>query len=188
MRRQTLALVALLALSTALAGCGRAIPGAQTSAGDVVYEREMKGHEVKQKNVLPASKLNPTKGAVTGVVVNGRVYPKGQEPKAAAAPTLETPQAGKGHLQLFVTLKDRVVHTETLKLVIAKKDQATDYTVKTIAKDELGGTEVIRSLTNLAPGEYHITLDLLGADGVSFQETENYEVKVEEGKTAQFKL
>lgn len=187
MRRQTLALVAVLALSTALTGCGRALPGSGTEVtGD--YEREYKGHVIKEKQVLPASKVNPTKGAVTGVVVNGRVYPKGQEPKGTEAPTLEAPAAGKGHLQLFVALKNRAVQTETLKLVIAKKDQATDYTVKTIGKNEFGGTEVIRSLTNLAPGDYYVSLDCLGADGKPFTETENFEVKVEDGKTAQFKI
>lgn len=188
MRRQTLALVAVLALSTALTGCGRAVPGADGVVPGVEYEREIKGHEVKTKTILPANKVNPAKGAVTGVVVNGRVYPKGQEPKTAEAPKLEAPAAGKGHLQLFIALKDRAIQTESLKLVIAKQDQATDYTVKTIAKSELAGTEVIRSLTNLAPGTYHVTLDCLGADGTLFQETENFEVKVEDGKTAQFKI
>lgn len=186
MSRRKLVLIAALTLSTALAGCGRALPGAQSG---VEFEREMKSAMSNVKTVLPANKVNPTtKSTGKGVVVNGRIYPKGQEPKAAETPTLAEPAAGKGHLQLFIGLSKRVVHTHTLKLVLTSKAQATDFTVKHIPKDELIGTEVIRSLTDLAPGDYYVSLDAIGEDGTLITDTENFEVKVEAGKTAQFKI
>jgi hypothetical protein len=171
-----LALVALV-LTSALAGCGKA-PATGTDV-----EQQLDFGKAIDARVLPSGKANPGRSTVNGVVVNGRAYPAGQAPKAEA-PKLESPTDGRGHLLLHVKLGGRSVQTDTLKLEIS---HGNDLSVKYLSKDELNATTAVKAFENLAPATYRIHVACLTADHIAFQ-NEDFEVKVEAGKTNEFQL
>jgi hypothetical protein len=129
-----------------LAGCGRAATDGQETLIVTTFER-------------PAS-------AKTGVIVDGRWYPAGEEPMVEITPPPATPQAGRGHLRMLVNLKKLSGFTTAITLNVSTGGRKES--VMTIRwQDDLRrrGIQTEYTVENLAPGEYVLELKEFNASG-----------------------
>ena len=186
MSTRKIGLYAVLVATILMAGCGRAASPMDANR-TYVHEEEIPMLPAGLATVVPADKVRALPSPVVGVVVDGRFYPKGEEPTVSATPAPEAPRAGKGHLHASVSLANRTSSfIEKLVVSVTIKGQTSPVFSRTFAKKDLVGTKLSTTATNLAPGEYEVAVTVMGRTGVYSQAAET--IKVEDGKTAESKI
>ena len=186
MNTRKVGLYAVLVATILMAGCGRA-------ASPLDVDRTYGGGEeipvvpTGLAKVVSKDKVRPLPSPVVGVVVDGRFYPKGEAPTAKATPAPEAPRAGKGHLHASVSLANRTSSfIEKLVVSVTLKGQSSPVFSRTFSKQDLVGTKLSATATNLAPGDYEVAVTAHSRTGVYAEDTES--AKVEDGQTAETKI
>ncbi|MFN3431697.1 MAG: hypothetical protein ACK46X_17305 [Candidatus Sericytochromatia bacterium] len=172
------------ALVLLVTGCGRAASPFDPAIG---VEEEIPALPPGLVTTVSADKVRPTPTPAVGVEVDGRWYPKGQEPKAVATPAPAAPQAGKGHLHLSVSLANRQGGwSEKIVLSVTQHGQTAAAYTRTFQKAELVGTKLSATATDLAPGDYTVSLQVWGKTNVIKRDAAAF--KVEADKTAEGRI
>jgi hypothetical protein len=180
-------LVAVLVMIGALAGCGKAASPDNVEPPQHAVPASLLDH----KQVLPMDKQHLVPSPPVGVVVDGRVYPKGEVPVLpSATPAPASPADGHGHLHIAVSLQGKQAFVNAIRVTVAAASTGIPKGFvfsQTFSGTVLEGNSLDATALNLAPGDYAVTvttLDQLGHEITHFNDTET----VEAGKTVDSKL
>ncbi|MNS74573.1 hypothetical protein D3C72_1080540 [compost metagenome] len=167
-----------------MAGCGKAASPFDPAIGT---EEEIPLLPPGLATVVSADKVRATPTPAVGVEVDGRWYPKGQEPKVTATPAPAAPQAGKGHLHVNVSLANRLGGwSEKIVVSVTQHGQSAAAYTRTFQKAELVGTKLSTTATDLAPGDYTVSLQVWSKTNIAKRDAAAF--KVEADKTTEGRI